>query len=196
MFRGAKYGILRISDATQTTPEIVKTAPGFGMKLFRDGMNSANVVTMFAFDGQTSFNFFKWRWSNVLAEWQNECARQTVGKKFATVSDWPIVSSTLEMSQYDEYGNKEEYPHWPFEMNVQPYDVYGWTDEYQNDFQDQLSVIPYKPVLFKVIGFDVAPAFGGEEIPMGWIVSMSDQRSSLWGDRQLFFQHQKVNDDI
>jgi hypothetical protein len=90
------------------------------------------------------------------------------------VSDWPTAVSTKEMSEFDEYGNEEEYPNWPFEMNVIPYDVYGWTDEYQNDFQDQLSVIPYKTVLFKVVGFDVAPAFGGEEIPMGWIVSMSD----------------------
>jgi len=69
VFRGAKYGILRISDATETTPEVIKTAPGFGLKLLRDGMSSANVVTMFAFDGQTSFNFFKNRWSNVIAEW-------------------------------------------------------------------------------------------------------------------------------
>lgn len=29
-------------------------------------------------------------------------------------------------------------------------------------------------VMFKVIGFDEPPELGGEEIPMGWIVSRSD----------------------
>lgn len=51
MFKGAKNGIMRISDTTATTPEINKTTPGFGLKFLRDGMSSANILAMFSFDG-------------------------------------------------------------------------------------------------------------------------------------------------
>ena len=68
MFRGSKYGIMRISDTTATSPVVGKTAPGFGVKLLRDGMYSANLITMFSFDGQKSMNFFKNRWVTILRE--------------------------------------------------------------------------------------------------------------------------------
>ena len=51
IFRGAKHGIMRISETTAVTPEVPKTAPGFGIKFLRDGMYSANSVAMFSFDG-------------------------------------------------------------------------------------------------------------------------------------------------
>lgn len=98
----------------------------------------------------------------------------SIGKKLATVTDHPGATSVLELARFDQYGNKEPHPHWPYEINIEPYDVYGWTDKYQNDFRDQLTVIPMNTVMFKVFGFDEAPEFGGKENLMGWIVSRSD----------------------
>jgi hypothetical protein len=51
IFRGATHGIMRISETVRTTPEKAFTSPGFGIKFLRDGMDSANTVTMFSFDG-------------------------------------------------------------------------------------------------------------------------------------------------
>lgn len=189
MFKGVKHGIMRISDTTKTTPEVVKTVPGFGLKYLRDGMSSANILAMFSFDGQKSFNFFKNRWVTILREFNNKCARETIGKKLATVTDHIGATSVMEVAQFDQYGNKEPYPHWPFQLEFEPYDVYGWEDKYQNDFQDQLEIIPYGTVMFKVFAFDEPPEVGGEERLIGWIVSRSDQLSSFWGDTQLFFKH-------
>ena len=59
---------MRISEFSETEPAMPNTAPGHGMKFLRDGMASANWFAMFAFDGQTSFNFFKNRWTNILRE--------------------------------------------------------------------------------------------------------------------------------
>lgn len=187
MFKGAKHGIMRISEFSQTTPETPKTAPGHGVKLLRDGMASGNWFTMFAFDGQPSFNFFKNRWTNILREMDNECARETIGKHLAEVTDFTGSMSVMELAEFDQYGYKEEYPNWPFQIDVEPYDVYGWTDAYQNDFHDQLSLIPEDTVMFKVIGYDSPPELGGEEIMIGWLVSRSETTPSLWGDQKLFF---------
>ena len=187
MFKGTKHAIMRISDTTFTTPSVTKTVPGFGVKLLRDGMSSANILAMFSFDGQKSFNFFKNRWVTILREFNNECARNTIGKHLAGVTDHIGGTSVMELAQFDEYGVKEKEPHWPFQLEVEPYDVYGWTDEYQNDFQDQLSVIPMNTVMFKIFAFDTPPEQGGEGHLIGWIASRSDQISSFWGDSQLFF---------
>lgn len=71
IYRGAENVIMRISDTTKTTPSKAKTAPGFGLKFLRDGMTSANILAMFSFDGQESFNFFKNRWVTILREFNN-----------------------------------------------------------------------------------------------------------------------------
>ena len=196
MFRGAKHGIMRISETSMTVPTRLKTAPGHAIKLLRDGMPSANWLAMFSFDGQTSFNFFKNRWTTHLREPQNECARETIGKHSAIVTDHIGATSVMELALFDQYGDREKEPHWPFQLEVEPYDVYGWTDEYQNDFQDQLEVIPSNTVMFKVFGYDEPPENGGKAHMIGWITSRSDQISSFWGDTQLFFQHHKMDDDI
>ena len=134
IFRGAKHGLMRISDTVATTPEVAKTVPGHGVKWFRDGMSSANWLAMFSFDGHKSFNFFKNRWTTILRESNNNCARETIMKHLSTVTDHVGATSVMEVAEFDEFGVKEEYPHWPYELNIEPYDVYGWTDEYQNDF--------------------------------------------------------------
>jgi len=104
VFQGAKHGVMRISDTVKTTPEVAKTVPGHGVKLFRDGMSSANWLAMFSFDGHKSFNFFKNRWTTILRESNNECARQTIMKHLATVTDHVGATSVMEISQFDQYG--------------------------------------------------------------------------------------------
>lgn len=59
-----------------------------------------------------------------------------------------------------------------------------------------MKAIPMNTVMFKVIAYDEPPELGGEERLAGWLVSRSDQVSSLWGDNQLFFQHHRMDDDI
>ena len=157
IFRGCKHAVMRISEFAMTAKEQPKTAPGHAVKFLRDGMASANWFAMFAFDGQDSFNFFKNRWTNILREMDNQCAKETIGKHLAEVSDFTGAMSVMELAEYDQFGNQEEKPHWPFQIDVEPYDVYGWTDQYQNDFQDQLSIIPENTVMFKVFAYDCPP---------------------------------------
>jgi hypothetical protein len=51
VFRGAKHVIQRVSDTVKSVPHVAKTVPGHAVKIFRDGMYSANYVAMFSFDG-------------------------------------------------------------------------------------------------------------------------------------------------
>lgn len=136
IFRGSKHAIMRISDTVKSVPHVSKTVPGHGIKFLRDGMYSANWFAMFSFDGQPSFNFFKNRWTTILREPNNECARQTIGKHLSGVTDHPGATSVMDLADFDQYGVPEKYPNWPYQIDVEPYDVYGWGDDYENDFQD------------------------------------------------------------
>ena len=138
VFRGSKNVVQRICENSMTTPELPRTTPGLELKFLRDGMSSANANLMFAFDGQPSFNYFKNRVSNVIKEMENECSRETLGKKLAEASDFIGAWSIMEMALYDSQGKKESRPNWPFMIEAEPYDTYGWTDAYQNDFNEQL----------------------------------------------------------
>lgn len=136
---GCKYGVMRISEFAPTVPHINKTIPGHAVKCLRDGMQSGNWFAMFAFEGQTSHNFFKNRWTNILRIMENDCALHTIGKHLNEVSDHVGAMSVMELSQFDQYGNEIIDHHWPIQIELEPYDVYGWTDDYQNDFLEQLA---------------------------------------------------------
>jgi len=64
MFRGADSGYVRMSVANPENTVLPLIAPGMGVKLLRDGADSANFVAMFSLDGQATLNFFANDFSN------------------------------------------------------------------------------------------------------------------------------------
>ncbi len=133
-FKGADHGVLRISETTKTRSDVNKTNPGFGMKFFRDGKPSCNMVTMFSFDGQPSYNFFENRWTTILKEFQNTCARNTIGKKLSEVTKHIGATSTLDWASMTADGKVEKDPHQPLEVLAEPADLYNWPREFSEDF--------------------------------------------------------------
>lgn len=198
IFRGATHGILRVSETVRTNPEVAQTSPGFGIKFLRDGMDSADTVTMFSFDGQSSYNYFKNRWSTHLNEPLNECARQTIGKKLAETTDHIGAMSVMNWAFHDEFGQAEKEPHWPFILEFEPFDLYGWSDRWQADFTDQLSSVSAGTVLFKVFAYScpIHKLSGSKGELIGRVVATSEITTSLWGDTTLFFKHQRIDDDL
>lgn len=198
IFRGAKHGILRVSEVVRTNHDTEQTSPGFGIKFLRDGMDSANTVTMFSFDGQPSYNYFKNRWSTHINEPMNECARETIGKKLAETTDHIGAMSVKNWGEYTESGMVEPQPKWPFVVEFEPYDVYGWTDSWEADFTDQLSSIAPGTVLWKVFAFKdpLHKLSGSRGDLIGRIIVTSDITTSMWGDTTLFFKHQRIDDDL
>ena len=51
IFKGADYGIVRHSTATAYNPAVKLLKPGLGLKFLRDGVDSANLVSMYSVDG-------------------------------------------------------------------------------------------------------------------------------------------------
>ena len=58
VLRGADYGLIRLSSAAKPSSSS-PLGPGMGLKFLRDGVDSANLVSMFSVDGQPGdWDFF------------------------------------------------------------------------------------------------------------------------------------------
>ena len=85
----------------------------------------------------------------------------------------------------------------PFQIWFEPYDVYDWTDAYQDDFHNQLTKIGPDTLMFKVFGTYNNPDFDGcLDYLIGYVVSRSEIVTSLWGDQKLFFKHKRIDEDF
>merc|ERR1712127_200784 len=106
--------------------------------------------------------------------------------------------SVMNWAFHDEFGQAEREPHWPFILEFEPFDLYGWSDRWQADFTDQLSSVSAGTVLFKVFAYScpIHKLSGSKGELIGRVVATSEITTSLWGDTTLFFKHQRIDDDL
>ena len=71
--------------------------PGMGIKLLRDGYDSANFVAMFGVDGDESLNFFAHEFSNHIPTPHNPLLLPVVAR-FATATNYVQTVGLSEMS--------------------------------------------------------------------------------------------------
>ena len=93
--------------------------------------------------------------------------------------------SVQDWSRWREDGKEESDPLWPFILEFEPYDVYGWTEQWQEDFSDQFMKLYPGTVLFKVFAYrDPVHKLSGDRGELiGRIIVISEVTTSLWGDQ-------------
>lgn len=133
-----QHGILRLSNSVKADPSLGQQfiKPGMALKFLRDGMHAADTVTLVSADIQPTFNFFKHRYTTALTETDDTCFLETVGKKSAEATDYIGNMSLMDWGQYDSKGNEEDDNIWPFAIDFEGINDYGWTDEYQESYID------------------------------------------------------------
>lgn len=126
------------------------------------------------------------------------CFLQTVGKKIAEATDHVATMSVMDWGLYGQDGDEETEPVWPFRLDFEGINNYGWTDEYQANFKDQFKQIEAGSVLFNVYAYEspVHKLADPDGQLIGRIVSTSEVVTSLWGDKKLFFRHGRMEDDL
>ena len=191
LFQGSNYMIIRTSVATP--PKGNKIAPGVAIKLFRDGLPSANFVAMWALDGQDEFNFFKHDFSNHVPVSNISAVLQVAKKKFESVSQWPGFVGLSDLAKHSENGSRVPSPHFPFQLLLRPKIATANNNDGSGDIYDQLTGIKPNTLLWDVYGND-CPTCRFQLI--GSIKTASEMIRSAYGDSQLFFKHQRYEDDL
>jgi len=201
IFEGADAGIVRLSSAAKPK-DGQALGPGMGLKFLRDGKDSANLVSMFSVNGQTSWNFFEHDWKTWIAPAKG-AALTALGCKFATAT--PFIGSVgmSEMASTTAQGSSVRSPKTPFGLRFAPKPAVKGTFSRINggkkfvdymEYMDTLAAVPKDATLFDVYAFEGAP--DGKQTLIGTLEMEGTLTSSAFGDQSLFFRHQRKSDDF
>ena len=71
-----------------------------------------------------------------------------------------------------------------------------FSDDYVQDFTEDLKSIPIDSVLYEILALDLPEELGGKEVYIGDLVLRSAMITSKWGDEHLFFRHDDEAHDL
>ena len=188
---------MRISEVLIPRHDLTPSTSA-GFKFFIDGQDSANMMSLHAFEGHETFNFLNVDYHTHVTLPENECNLMTSHAKLATVSRHIGNMSVKRLGEFDQFGNREEIPKWPFKMRLSPHDPCGFPDEWHGPFTETLTsgcIVPGTK-LFSVFAHDDPEELGGEEKLIGEIVTTSEMVTSTFGDTRLFFRHTRFEEDL
>lgn len=197
IFKGHDNVLIRLSCAKEPKANkdpLDNFTPGMAVKFLRDGMPSANTITMFSVNGQDSWNFFSKDFSNHIPAAKG-FALKLLEHQFADVTPYTGTIGSRTLGEYGEDGQKEENPKYPFQIIFRAHpDVSSrFSDNYTEYFVDQLKTIEPETKLYNVLAVENP---GDEPQHIGTIVLDSKLITSYFGDKHLFFQHNFQEDDF
>jgi len=190
---------LRLSEAKQADPTSeYPFVPGFGLKFLRDGVPSANLVAMYTLFGSASYNPFAHDFTNHVPDLGPNAATalKLLAKKFMTASAWPTMVGLKHFAEYDQNGNSVDTPSFPYRLVFHPStDLHNMFDDNDNStLISKLAKIDANILLYEVYAV-AAPPFG-TPFKIGELHTTDKFSTSAFGDRGLFFEHQRIDDDL
>lgn len=104
------------------------------------------------------------------------------------------------MAMYDQNGKKFDKPVFPWSLRFEPHtdvkNIISKNFVSYNAYIKQLIEIPEHSHLYRVYATDAPKKRFGSEKYIGDIVLDGDLVHSKFGDEQLFFRHQKMDEDL
>lgn len=205
-FKGADYGVIRLSSAAKPVVGGQPLAPGLGLKFLRNGEDSSNLVAMYSVEGTPKdWNFFSKDFTNHIGPSQST-ALKVLAAKFATETKYiqqvGLSDMAHSLSSMDEMDGSENKDAFPFSLRFEPHkDVHNLfpTDLPGSDpmvYVSQLESVPAGSGLYNVYATNAPGELNGEEHLIGSLVLDGKLVKSKWGDENLFFRHQMMNDDV
>lgn len=189
LFRGADHGLIRLSSAGQPSTYFT---PSAALKFFRDGQPSANFVTMPSIGGQpcTDSNFFAHPFKNHL-NGGDGIALKLAAMKFWQATYCPQMVGLSDMASPADTSSAAVFP---FELVLQPQvEAQCPCDAYETSCAANLGELSPGKTLFEVRALKEP---GAAAIPIGHIKLTTRLTTSKFGDEQLFFRHQHMEDDF
>jgi hypothetical protein len=188
-------GILRMGNAMDMS---AMSFPGMGIKFLRTGVKSANFVTLRE-HGATSSN-----WNYFGAPQSNNVSPPDVlvrTHKFQQATGCISRVGLSDLCAYDQAGRKAT-PElkFPYELIFYPTGQANFSDAKKGNAQllSELASIPAGTQLYDVVAFDspTAKADSRRKTQVGTLTTTTACHPSLFGDEQLFFRHQRMEEDF
>lgn len=201
VFQGFDHGLCRLSSAAQPSSS-QPLAPGISLKVLRNGQESADVVALFSVNGTPgNWNFFSHDFYNHIAA-ATGTALKALAYKFSTFTDYIQEVGLSNMGAYDQNGNAAGSNNFPFKLRFHPHasvqNLFPAQLQGGNymGYLDQLKSVPANSNIYDVYALNKPVPLGGTETLIGTISLDGTFTTTMWGDRNLFFKHQIITDDM
>ena len=193
---GADNALVRLSLAQEPAKGKNDIVPGAAIKFYRDGLPSANFPFMHALASQESYNFFANDFSNHVITKDQPAPLPIIAKKFGTVSKWPGFVGLSDVATYNQQGVRVKSPSFPFQIITRP--VKGVSTIAENTNGDDIlqQIIANVPAGTDVWDVYASPSPNSPFEKIGKITTTSDMVTSSYSDEQLFFRHQRFEEDL
>lgn len=189
---GSQAGLIRLGSASSLDLQIF---PGYGIKFMRSATRSADWVGLRAAGPGGSFNFFNSSFSNHVSPPSALVALH----KFQQASDCIDMVGLSDACSHTQAGDAVPKPVFPFEILFEPTGAVRFADEKKTDAQllGELAGIPVGTALFNVLAYaSPAEKKAGKKTRIGSMSTTSRCVQSLFGDNELFFRHQRMEEDF
>lgn len=187
-------GILRMGNALDLG---VSSFPGMGFKFLRTGVKSANFVTL-RLGGATSSN-----WNYFGAPQTNNVSPPkalAASRKFHQATGCISRVGLSDLCAFNQAGEKATKLKFPYEILFYPTGKANFSVTKKDNAQliSELASIPAGTELFHVLAFDTPAAklHDREKIFLGTVKTTTACYPSLFGDKTLFFRHQRMEEDF
>ncbi len=195
----SKTNILRLSIAREIDKGNYKVGGGF--KFLRNGVKSCNFVAMWSLSGQNSADFFANEWTNHVQLGASQSTMATAQKllleKFKTASAHPQYLGLSDCATYGSNGSKVASPVFPFQLFLVPAAaVKGKQNPAGKSWGPdpfQLKQFPAGTPLWDIYAIANPNA---PRVKIAELISSSGFTDSKFGDKELFIQHQRMEDDL
>jgi len=196
IFKGAS-GLIRLSSAkAPTTGEKGVHNPGAGLKFFRKGRPSANFVAMPSLAGQScagkNGNFFNLPFTNHIPYPADNFGLETIARKFWQASFCPLMIGLSDLASPEE----GEHGTFPFELSLERSESAPGVEVDCEDYTNKLT--RFADLELDQVLFDVYATSGPgqEKNKIAEIILKDKLRPSKFGDEELFFKHQRKEEDF
>lgn len=185
IYKRGGYGIARLSLATP--PADNDFVPGMAIKFLIDNHSSLNLHVMHLLEGQSdNWNFFANDFSNQIPHptgWVLKGIEKIFEWTRKPANDLPL----WHLASWTSNGKFVEKPIYPSRIYFRPSNNVKniIPADSREDFRLSLTQIPYGP-LYEVYG-----DYKGQEYHIGTLMLESTLLASEYGDKVLFFQHQR-----
>lgn len=191
-------GLIRLGSATPVNLES-GIAASAALKFLRKGRESANLVLLKdLIPKDQDYNFFNKPLSNHVIPGTTREEQRTISK-FITVSSCPVRLGASDMCAFDTDGRRPEEMDkelvFPYQIVLDPNPDLATSAAPADDqtLMDRITAVARRSTVLYTMRALASP--GGDWITLGDIRTSSDCVTSTYGDKTLFFKHQKIEDD-
>lgn len=101
---GSSNAIIRMSESNFLLDEAPGLTPSLAIKVLRDGMESVNQLANVSFEPTDSFNFFANNFHSHVELFTDQCAKDTIQRKFLEVTNRIQATGLAELARFKASG--------------------------------------------------------------------------------------------